>query len=226
MFWSITCAQVTFNSASVPQPTCKSLYFWWYSTCVYTCYVVSGYHADNKINEEAFKLLTREDLSEMKLSLGGRKILEAQLQENHPPKVIISTYCVVGTFGKIFKVMGDHWHKEIFTSTKPFVSWQRKQLWSWNKCQNEADMVIKADSISLKASHYQLWLPLSLKISCVKFCSNKGFYVATISTYLNLFQCSVSNFVKVISVPVHGFCSLVSDPVAVLYIVIDKYYNC
>ena len=53
-----------------------------------------------------------------------------------------------------FKATGDRvCIRKFFASIEPFVSRQRKQLWSWNKRQNIADVVIKTAVITLKQLH-------------------------------------------------------------------------
>ena len=46
--------------------------------------------------------------------------------------------------------MGDSLHQEIFASNKLFVSPQGKQLWSWNKNENIANMMIETVVVTLK----------------------------------------------------------------------------
>jgi hypothetical protein len=66
---------------------------------------------------------------------------------------------------------------ENFTSNMLFVSPQGKQLWSWNKNENIANMVIKAAVTILKPPlrRESQAMTAIVTISCVKFYQDKGF---------------------------------------------------
>ena len=80
--------------------------------------------------------------------------------------------------------MGDSLHQEIFATNTLFVSPQGKQLWSWNKNENIAIIVIKAAITTLKRpsrhesrGHGQAMVAI-VTISCVKFYLDHGLYSA------------------------------------------------
>ena len=78
--------------------------------------------------------------------------------------------------GECFKVTGDSLHLEIFTSNKLFVSPQGKQLWSWNKNEIIANMMIETAVTILKQPSHRKSQAMAAIItnSSVKFYQDKG----------------------------------------------------